>query len=70
MVDIDNVIECLQEAVDQKSCFVSIRIEIISDVMELLKEYKAFKETMSEEIHKTAKMFRRTAGDNEIPLRW
>ena len=40
------------------------------DALELLKEYKTIKETMSDEIHKTEKMFCRTAGDNKIPLKW
>ena len=38
--------------------------------LELLKEYAVVKESISDEIHETAKMFRRTAGDNEIPLKW
>ena len=30
-----------------------------NDILELLKEYKAIKEIISDEIHETAKMFRR-----------
>ena len=41
-----------------------------TDALELLKEYSIIKETISDEIHETAKMFRRTAGNNEIPLKW
>ena len=33
--------------------------EMCHDALELLKEYKAIKETISDEIHETAKMFRR-----------
>ena len=41
-----------------------------TDALELLKEYAVIKETMSKVIHETAKMFRRTVGGNEIPLKW
>ena len=51
---------------DPSECFS----ELAYDALELMKEYKAIKETISDEIHKTAKMFRRTAGDNKIPLKW
>lgn len=34
--------------------------DLHDDALELLKEYKAIKETISNEIHETAKMFRRT----------
>ena len=44
--------------------------ELSKDALELLKEYAVVKESISDEIHETAKMFRRTAGDNEIPLKW
>ena len=49
-----------------KNCSKQLKI----DALELLKEYAVIKETISDEIHETAKMFRRTAGDNEIPLKW
>lgn len=34
-------------------------IQQVHDAIELLKEYKEIKETISDEIHETAKMFRR-----------
>ena len=46
------------------------KLKLDEDALELLKEYATIKETISDGIHETAKMFRRTAGDNEIPLKW
>ena len=37
----------------------SPHIDAINDALALLKEYRAIKETISDEIHETAKMFRR-----------
>ena len=38
----------------------------LSDALELLKEYAVIKETISDGIHETAKMFRRTEEDGWI----
>lgn len=77
MADIQTVIDALQDAkvdkygqiriTDEARCAM---VRILMKSAELLKEYAVIKETMSKEIHETAKMFRRTAGDNEIPLKW
>ena len=45
----------------------------LRDALELLKEYKEAKpliDAISDSVHETAKMFRRTVGDNEIPMKW
>ena len=51
-------------------CTTGCVVTLTSDAYELLNEYKAIKESISDGIHETAKMFRRTAGDNDIPLKW
>ena len=82
MADIEKVIRGLEECskVDFNPCidrvcpyapkntnnFCNCRIHLLIDALELLKEYKAIKETISDEIHETAKMFRRTEDDGWI----
>ena len=44
---------------------VTIKSKVYLDALELLKEYAVIKETISDGIHETAKMFRRTADEQE-----
>ena len=70
MADIEKVIKALEvcSKIDDscKNCPYSKYKDVedcsntlLKDALELLKEYKAIKETISDEIHETAKMFRR-----------
>ena len=76
MEDLEKVIKALEECVkydysckkcpykpksddEEKDC----SIELTKDALELLKEYAVIKETISDEIHETAKMFRRPEED-------
>ena len=82
MADIEKVIKGLEEISDHffdiyrndtdsyKCAKAQEYSDVAIDAIAMLKEYAVIKETMSKEIHETAKMFRRTAGDNEIPLKW
>ena len=45
---------------------MTCRQRLEKDALELLKEYAVIKETISDEIHETAKMFRRTEEDGWI----
>ena len=66
MGDIQNVIDALQDAKANEMGIIQISdaarcamVRILMKEAERLKEYKAIKETISDEIHETAKMFRR-----------
>ena len=82
MADIEKVIktyECCRNSwrrncddcpIEKDCCHDGLPEFAIGYALELLKQYAVIKETISDEIHETAKMFRRTAGDNDIPLKW
>ena len=71
MADIEKVIKGLEhckresEHIDDNPCngcpYYELKEcqQMMADALELLKEYNAIKETISDEIHETAKMFRR-----------
>lgn len=71
MADLEKVIRglesCLREDISDYKCEqcpylkeTNCLIKIKRDALELLKEYAVIKETISDEIHETAKMFRKT----------
>ena len=65
MADIEKVIKAVDNCIHYgcKKCTYydngCDKNAMLADALELLKEYKAIKETISDEIHETAKMFRR-----------
>ena len=72
MEDVKNVIKGLHDVrryLEDKEWFdkgASPHINAINDALKLLKEYAVVKESISDEIHETAKMFRRTEEDGWI----
>ena len=77
MADLEKVIQALEECTkyeyhcdkcpykptdDETDC----SMELTRDALKLLKEYAVIKETISDGIHETAKMFRRTEEDGWI----
>jgi len=63
MADIEKVINQLEtdhrEAEHRGWILVPVSRKVVKDAITLLKEYAVIKETLSNEIHETAKMFRR-----------
>ena len=72
MADLEKVIKGLRDAKryledkEWSDSNATPHIDAIIDALELLKEYAIIKETISDEIHETAKMFRRTEEDGWI----